>query len=136
VIRQGISEELDEIRKLLYSGKDHLENIKTREIEKTGITSLKIGFNNVFGYYLEVTKAHKDKAPEEWERRQTLVNAERYITDELKTFESKVLGAEDQRAVLEYELFNEIKDEVVKNHTAIKQIAQFFSGCGLSAEPG
>nr|NQU90713.1 DNA mismatch repair protein MutS [Bacteroidota bacterium] len=108
VIKMGISEELDELRRLLYSGKDHLEKIKKREIEKTGIPSLKIGFNNVFGYYLEVTKAHKDKAPEEWERRQTLVNAERYITEELKEYEGKILGAEERILKIETNLFNEL----------------------------
>jgi DNA mismatch repair protein MutS len=94
VFRQGVSEELDELRDLLYSGKEYLEKIRKTEAERTGIVSLKIGFNNVFGYYLEVTNAHKDKVPQEWERRQTLVNSERYITQELKEYEemARLLG--------------------------------------------
>ena len=96
VIREGVSEELDELRKLAYSGKDYLVQIRQREIERTGISSLKIGYTNVFGYYLEVTNAHKDKVPAEWTRKQTLVNAERYITEELKEYEEKILGAEEK----------------------------------------
>lgn len=106
VIQDGINAELDELRGLQSSGKEHLVSIQQREIERTGITSLKIGFNNVFGYYLEVTNAHKDKAPEDWTRKQTLVNAERYITEELKDYESKILGAEEKILALEHQLFN------------------------------
>ncbi|NCC73017.1 MAG: DNA mismatch repair protein MutS [Sphingobacteriia bacterium] len=105
VFRSGVSEKLDELRLLLYSGKDYLEKIKKREIERTGITSLKIGFNNVFGYYLEVTNVHKDKVPENWERRQTLVSSERYVTGELKEYEEKILGAEEKILEIENQLF-------------------------------
>ncbi len=108
VIADGVSETLDELRSLAYSGKDYLLKIQEREIEKTGITSLKIGFNNVFGYYLEVTHRFKDKVPEEWIRKQTLVSAERYITEELKEYEAKILGAEEKIATLESELYAEL----------------------------
>ncbi|MBS4012279.1 MAG: DNA mismatch repair protein MutS [Bacteroidetes bacterium] len=108
VIAEGVSAELDELRKIAYSGKDFLLEIQKREIEKTGISSLKISYNNVFGYYIEVTKTHKDKVPQEWERKQTLVNAERYITEELKIYEEKILGAEEKIQVLEEALYKEI----------------------------
>lgn len=108
VIRDGVSEELDELRKLLFSGKDYLEQIRKREIEATGIPSLKIAFNNVFGYYLEVTNVHKDKVPETWERRQTLVNSERYITEELKEYEEKILTAEEKILGIETRLYNDL----------------------------
>ena len=104
-IADGVSEELDEFRKLAYSGKDYLVQIQQREIEQTGITSLKISFNNVFGYYIEVRNTHKDKVPEEWIRKQTLVSAERYITEELKEYEVKILGAEEKALDLEQKLF-------------------------------
>ncbi len=96
VIKEGVSEELDELRSIAFSGKDYLKQIKEREQQRTGISSLKIGYNNVFGYYLEVTNVHKDKVPEEWHRKQTLTNAERYITEELKEYEQKILGAEEK----------------------------------------
>lgn len=105
VIRKGVSKELDELREIAYSGKDYLANLQKRESERTGIPSLKISFNNVFGYYLEVTNAHKDKVPSEWIRKQTLVNAERYITEELKTYEEKILGAEDRIKDLEQKFY-------------------------------
>ena len=108
VIRAGVSEELDELRKLAYEGKDYLVRIQQREIQRTGISSLKIGYNNVFGYYLEVTNAHKDKVPPEWNRKQTLVNAERYITEELKEYEEKILGAEEKILSLEISLFSDL----------------------------
>lgn len=108
VIAAGVSEELDELRGLAYSGKDYLAKVQQRESELTGISSLKVGFNNVFGYYLEVTNTHKDKVPPEWNRKQTLVNCERYITEELKEYEQKILGAEDKIAVLEAALFNDL----------------------------
>ncbi len=108
VIQSGISDELDELRKLAYSGKDYLAQMQERESKRTGITSLKIAFNNVFGYYIEVRNSHKDKVPEEWIRKQTLVNAERYITEELKEYESKILGAEEKILALEVRLFNEL----------------------------
>ena len=108
VIAEGISEELDELRKIAYSGKDYLAQIQMRESEKHGIPSLKIGFNNVFGYYIEVRNTHKDKVPEEWIRKQTLVSAERYITEELKEYETKILGAEEKIQELETRLFADL----------------------------
>ena len=108
IIADGISEELDELRKIAYSGKDYLLQIQEREKERTGISSLKIAYNKVFGYYLEVSNAHKDKVPAEWIRKQTLVNAERYITEELKIYEEKILGAEDKLGSIEFNLFQEI----------------------------
>lgn len=108
VIASGVSEELDELRNIQYSGKDYLVQIQQRESERTGISSLKIGFNNVFGYYLEVTNSHKDKVPAEWTRKQTLVNAERYITEELKQYEQKILSAGERILDLETQLFNEL----------------------------
>ena len=108
VIKPGISGELDELRNLSFSGKDHLVGIQKREAEITGISSLKIGFNNVFGYYLEITNAHKDKVPTSWIRKQTLVNSERYITEELKEYEEKILGAEEKILALESKLYQAI----------------------------
>jgi DNA mismatch repair protein MutS len=106
VIRDGVSGELDELRHIAFSGKDYLNELVKREIERTGISSLKISFNNVFGYYIEVRNAHKDKVPSDWIRKQTLVNAERYITEELKEYENKILGAEERMLVLEAEIYN------------------------------
>ncbi|MHA7111046.1 DNA mismatch repair protein MutS [Sunxiuqinia elliptica] len=108
VIQQGVSKELDELRKIAYSGKDYLAQMQERESKRTGIPSLKIAFNNVFGYYIEVRNTHKDKVPEDWVRKQTLVSAERYITEELKEYESKILGAEEKILALEARLFNEL----------------------------
>ena len=108
VIADGVSEELDELRRIAFSGKDYLLQIQQRESETTGIPSLKIGYNNVFGYYIEVRNTHKDKVPAEWIRKQTLVNAERYITQELKEYEEKILGAEDKILVLETKLYNDL----------------------------
>ncbi len=108
VIRSGVSAELDELRNIAYSGKDYLLKIQEREMESTGITSLKIGYNNVFGYYLEVRNTHKERVPEGWVRKQTLANAERYITQELKEYEEKILGAEDRILALEAKLFGEL----------------------------
>ena len=107
-IAPGISEELDELRKIQYHGKEYLEDLQKRESERTGITSLKVSFNNVFGYYIEVRNTHKDKVPPEWIRKQTLVSAERYITEELKEYESKILGAEEKIISLETKLFNDL----------------------------
>jgi len=107
-IAQGFSEELDELRALSTSGKDYLNKMLQRESERTGITSLKIASNNVFGYYIEVRNTHKDKVPEEWVRKQTLVNAERYITEELKEYETKILGAEEKILAIEQKLFTEL----------------------------
>lgn len=111
VIREGVHAELDELRNISSHGKEKLQEIQQREIEATGIPSLKIGFNNVFGYYIEVTKAHKDKAPSTWIRKQTLVNGERYITPELKEYEDKILGAEDRILAIETELYNTLLQE-------------------------
>jgi len=111
VIEDGVHEELDELRKIAFSGKDFLVQIQQREIERTGITSLKIAYNKVFGYYLEVTHSHKDKVPEEWIRKQTLVNAERYITQELKEYEDKILTAEDKIGSIEQKLYLEVLEE-------------------------
>ena len=112
VIKQGVSAELDELRGIAYSGKDYLLQIQQRESEQTGIPSLKIGYNNVFGYYIEVRNTHKDKVPPEWVRKQTLANAERYITQELKEYEEKILGAEDKILVLEAQLYAELVQAV------------------------
>lgn len=108
VIAEGVSGELDELRKILYSGKDYLLSLQQRETERTGIPSLKVSFNNVFGYYIEVRNTHKDKVPSEWIRKQTLVSAERYITEELKEYEAKILGAEEKIQMLETNLFNDL----------------------------
>ncbi|MBI9059089.1 MAG: DNA mismatch repair protein MutS [Labilibaculum sp.] len=108
VIADGVCEELDDLRKISFSGKDYLLQMQVRETERTGITSLKIAFNNVFGYYIEVRNTHKDKVPEEWIRKQTLVSAERYITQELKEYEEKILGAEEKILALETRLYNEL----------------------------
>ena len=112
VIKDRYNAELDELRHIAYSGKDYLLQIQQQESEKTGIPSLKIGYNNVFGYYIEVRNTHKDKVPEEWIRKQTLVNAERYITQELKEYEEKILGAEDKILILEAQLFTELVQAV------------------------
>lgn len=120
-IAEGFSEELDELRGLSKSGKDYLDNMLKRESERTGITSLKIASNNVFGYYIEVRNAHKDKVPEEWIRKQTLVNAERYITEELKEYEAKILGAEERILAIEQQLFSEL---ILMMHQFILQVQQ------------
>jgi len=108
VICMGVNEELDDLRKIAFSGKDYLNDVVQREIERTGIPSLKISFNNVFGYFIEVRNTHKDKVPADWIRKQTLVNAERYITEELKEYEAKILGAEEKILSLETQLFNDL----------------------------
>lgn len=108
VIADGVNAELDELRQIAFSGKDYLLKVQQRESEQTGIPSLKIAYNNVFGYYIEVRNTHKDKVPAEWIRKQTLVNAERYITQELKEYEEKILGAEDKILILETKLYNEL----------------------------
>jgi DNA mismatch repair protein MutS len=107
-INKGISSELDELRTILYNGKDYLNDLQTRESERTGITSLKISFNNVFGYYIEVRNTHKEKVPSDWIRKQTLVSAERYITEELKEYENKIFGAEEKIVALETRLYNDL----------------------------
>lgn len=108
MIKAGVDEDLDRLLGIAHTGKDFLLQLQNREIERTGITSLKVSFNKVFGYYLEVTNAHKDKVPNDWIRKQTLVNAERYITPELKEYEETILGAEDKIAVIEFRIFNEL----------------------------
>ena len=108
VIAPGVSSELDELREIMHTGKDYLLKMQQREMERTGITSLKIAFNNVFGYYIEVRNTHKDKVPGEWIRKQTLVSAERYITEELKSYEDKILGAEEKCLALESRIFQEL----------------------------
>ncbi len=108
VINEGVSSELDKLRSIRHSAKDYLLNLKQRELERTGIPSLKIAHNNVFGYYIEVTNTHKNKVPEEWERKQTLVNAERYITPELKEYEQKIIGAEEKILILEEQIYNDL----------------------------
>lgn len=127
VISTGVDSELDELRKIAYSGKDYLIQIQQREIEATGIPSLKISYNNVFGYFIEVRNTHKDKVPEEWIRKQTLVNAERYITQELKEYESKILGAEEKILALETRLFNELVLELADYIGAIQQNANLIA---------
>ena len=119
VIAAGVSEELDKVREISHGGKDYLLKMQQREIERTGITSLKISYNNVFGYYIEVRNAHKDKVPEEWIRKQTLVNAERYITQELKEYEEQILSAEDKIYALESAIYNSL---IAKIQTAIRTI--------------
>ena len=136
VIKEGVSEELDRLRNLLYSGKSYLDEMCQRESERTGISSLKIDFNNVFGYYIEVRNTHKDKVPENWIRKQTLVNAERYITEELKEYESQILGAEEKIAQLEHLLYKKIKEQVLVHMDTIqnnsKTIAEIDCAVGLS----
>ena len=121
VIASGVNEELDELRKIARHGKDYLLEVQQREIERTGISSLKIGFNNVFGYYLEVRNAHKDSVPEEWIRKQTLVNAERYITEELKEYEQKILGAEERIYALEVQIYAELVKKIQENISMIQK---------------
>jgi len=120
-IADGFSEELDELRDLRKSGKDHLDRMVEQETERTGISSLKIAFNNVFGYYIEVRNTHKDKVPEEWIRKQTLVNAERYITEELKEYESKILGAQDRIQTLELTFYAELIKNIQNTLKVLKQ---------------
>ncbi|WP_314058443.1 DNA mismatch repair protein MutS [Empedobacter brevis] len=124
VIREGVSEELDNLRKIQFSGKDFLDQMCQRETERTGISSLKIAFNNVFGYYIEVRNTHKDKVPEEWIRKQTLVNAERYITEELKEYETQILGAEEKILAIENQLFIDLLQEIITKLLPIQQTAK------------
>jgi len=135
-IADGYSEELDELRALAFSGKDYLNKMLERETERTGITSLKIASNNVFGYYIEVRNTHKDKVPEEWIRKQTLVNAERYITEELKEYEGKILGAEERILSLENQLFNQLvvwmQEYIAPVQNNAQQIAQLDCLCGFT----
>lgn len=127
VIKDGVNPELDELRNLAFSGKDYLVGIQRREAEATGISSLKIGFNNVFGYYLEATNAHKDKIPESWIRKQTLVNSERYITEELKKYEEKILGAEEKIQALENRLYQQVLSDLQQYVNLLQQNAQLLA---------
>lgn len=127
VISDGINAELDELREIALNGKDHLMAIQRREIEKTGISTLKVAFNNVFGYYLEVRNTHKDKVPEEWIRKQTLVNAERYITQELKVLEDKILGAEEKMNAVETRLYNDLVNAISTYVAPIQLNAQLIA---------
>ena len=120
VIKSGVNADLDDLRRISYSGKDYLLQIQQRESELTGIPSLKVAYNNVFGYYIEVRNIHKDKVPQEWIRKQTLVNAERYITQELKEYEEKILGAEDKILVLETQLYTELVQALTEFIPAIQ----------------
>ena len=126
-IAEGVSSELDELRAISTSGKEYLDGMLQRETERTGISSLKIAFNNVFGYYIEVRNTHKDKVPEEWIRKQTLVNAERYITEELKEYETKILGAEEKIGKLEQELFAELIQFLLKFIKPVQKNAQLIA---------
>jgi len=126
VIADGVNAELDEYRRLVFHGKDHLQKIQDRESERTGIPSLKISFNNVFGYYLEVRNTHKDKVPADWIRKQTLTQAERYITEELKDYEGKILGAEEKMSSIELRLFNELVASIAEFTAAIQTNAQII----------
>ncbi|MDR1876276.1 MAG: DNA mismatch repair protein MutS [Flavobacteriaceae bacterium] len=127
VIKAGTSEELDKLRSLKENGKEYLDNLCLRESERTGIPSLKIDFNNVFGYYLEVRNTHKDKVPEEWIRKQTLVNAERYITEELKEYETQILGAEEKIFLLESELYRNLCQNIKEKLTDIQYNTQIIA---------
>ena len=127
VIASGVNEELDELRKIARHGKDYLLEVQQREIERTGISSLKIGFNSVFGYYLEVRNSQKDNVAEEWIRKQTLVNAERYITEELKEYEQKILGAEERIYALEVQIYAQLVAKIQTN------IATIQSNCRILA---
>lgn len=126
-IASGVSAELDELRAISTLGKGYLDNMQSREIERTGISSLKISFNNVFGYYIEVRNTHKDKVPEDWIRKQTLVSAERYITEELKEYETKILGAEEKIGKLEQELFAELISSLLDAIQPIQLNAQLIA---------
>jgi DNA mismatch repair protein MutS len=127
VFADGVNDELDDLRKISFSGKDYLVSLQQREVENTGITSLKIAFNNVFGYYIEVKNTHKDKVPEEWIRKQTLVNAERYITQELKEYESKILTAEDKIQSIEIEMYRRFLESIQNYVTHIQLNARVIA---------
>jgi DNA mismatch repair protein MutS len=127
IIKEGVDAELDELRAIAFSGKDYLLQIQKREVERTGINSLKISYNKVFGYYLEVSNANKDKVPTDWIRKQTLVNAERYITEELKVYEEKILHAEEKLQVIEQRLFTELVRHTADFITQIQQNARVIA---------
>ena len=127
IIKSGYKRELDDLVHISRDAKDWLAQLEVREKEHTGINTLKVRYNKVFGYYIEIPKSRSESVPAHYVRKQTLVNAERFITDELKSFEMKILGAEDQRAALEYEIFAEIRDEIVKNNLGIQTVARFLA---------
>lgn len=127
VIEKGVSQELDDLREIAYHGKDYLNKLQQRESEKTSIPSLKIGFNNVFGYYLEVTNSHKDKVPDSWHRKQTLTNAERYITEELKEYETKIFGAESKILEIESLLYGKLVSEILPYINKLQKNAEIIS---------
>jgi len=126
-IATGVHQELDNLRAISNSGKQYLDEMLARETERTGISSLKIAFNNVFGYYIEVRNTHKDKVPEQWIRKQTLVNAERYITEELKEYETKILGAEEKIQVLEQEIFADLIQYIINFVKQVQENAQIIA---------
>ncbi|MDG1172094.1 MAG: DNA mismatch repair protein MutS [Polaribacter sp.] len=126
-IATGVDEELDSLRAISSSGKQYLDDMLARETERTGISSLKISFNNVFGYYIEVRNTHKDKVPEEWIRKQTLVSAERYITEELKEYETKILGAEEKIQKLEQEIFSKLLQQIIQFVPIVQENAQIIA---------
>ena len=125
-IAHGFNEELDDLRAVAQGGKQYLDQMLARETQRTGISSLKIASNNVFGYYIEVRNTHKDKVPPEWTRKQTLVSAERYITEELKQYETKILGAEEKIAVLEHTIFNELLEWMLTFIAPVQQNAKAY----------
>ena len=127
IINKGVHDELDELREIKRSGKEFLEKMLQEEIERTSISSLKISFNNVFGYYLEVRNTHKDKVPDNWIRKQTLVNAERYITQELKDYEIKILSAQEKIAIIEYDLYSKLMEAIALQVTSLQKNAQLIS---------
>jgi DNA mismatch repair protein MutS len=127
IIKDGYNPELDELVQISRDAKGWLARLEVREKDNTGINTLKVRYNKVFGYYIEIPKSRAESVPADYVRKQTLVNAERYITDELKSFEMKILGAEDQRAILEYDVFNEIRAEVVNNNHDIQRVARFLA---------
>ncbi len=131
MIRDGVHPELDELRSIRREGKQHLARMEGEERNRTGIGSLKVRYNKVFGYYIEVTNTHRDKVPSHYIRKQTLTNAERYITQELKEFEDKVLGAEDRIKALEYELFGELKEECSRHLEATRRTARAIARCDI-----
>jgi DNA mismatch repair protein MutS len=126
-IKSGINHELDDLRDISNSGKEHLDHIVKREIERTQISSLKISFNNVFGYYIEVRNTHRDKVPEDWVRKQTLVSAERYITEELKEYESKILGAQEKIAAIELRIYQELLESIIPYIQKIQKSAKIIA---------
>ena len=127
MIRDGVDAELDELREIAYRGKDFLMKLQQRESAETGIPSLKVAYNNVFGYYIEVTNTHRDKVPQNWIRKQTLVNAERYITQELKEYEEKILGAQDKIAIIEQRIYSALVHDLCEYIPAILLNAQMIA---------